>query len=467
MKNNHLTTLFRRFSKKEVRELRKWLLSPVHNQREDVVALFEYLSNEKYLYNDKHLEKERIFQKIFPKQSYDDAKFRQTIFFLNKCIEEYLTYSDLREDEVRLKMALAGVYRKKNMSKAYQKTIRSISSLQEKQNLRNEHFLRNEYLIQKEQYLFFEKQKRNIKMNLQELSDALDTTFFADKLKLSCLMLAHQRVYKAEYAPGLLDDVLSYVENNDILDTPAIAVYYYGYKALTSPDKSYFDHLKKNMFNLGNSFPKAETRDIYLMALNYCIRRNNEGDKAFIRETFELFKKMLEFDLIIENNSLSPWTFANIALNGLQVAEYEWVESFVETYQKYLPEKVRDHFVHYCMARLHFEQKDYDKAMPLLVRTDFDDILLNLNAKTLLLKMYYELTEFDTLESLLESMRTYLHRKDVGYHEPLFKNVIKLTRKLVRVNPYDKNEKAKLRKEIESTNPLRERTWLLEQLEAV
>jgi hypothetical protein len=119
------------------------------------------------------------------------------------------------------------------------------------------------------------------------------------------------------------------------------------------------------------------------------------------------------------------------------------------------------------MARLYFEQNDYDSAMPLLVQTDFDDILLNLNAKTLLVKMYYELLEFDTLENLLESMRTYLHRKDVGYHEPLFKNMIKLTRKLVRVNPYDKNEKAKLKKEIENTNPLRERTWLLEQLEGV
>jgi len=467
MKNSHLSTLFLNFSKKEVRELRKWLISPMHNQREDVIALFEYLSNEKYLYNEKHLEKERIFQKIFPKQRYDDSKLRQTIFFLNKCIEEYLTYSDLREDEVRLKMALAGVYRKKNMSKAYQKTIRSISGLQEKQHLRDEHFLRNEYLLQKEQYLYFEKQKRNIKMNLQELSDALDTTFFADKLKLGCLMLAHQRVYKTEYHPGLLDDVLTYVEENDILDIPAIAVYYYGYKALTSQDRSYFDHLKTHMFNLGNIFPKAEMRDIYLMALNYCIRRNNEGDKAFIRETFELFKKMLELDLLIENNNFSPWTFANIALNGLQLSEYEWVENFIETYKRYLPENVRDHFVHYCMARLYFEQNDYDSAMPLLVQTDFDDILLNLNAKTLLVKMYYELLEFDTLENLLESMRTYLHRKDVGYHEPLFKNMIKLTRKLVRVNPYDKNEKAKLKKEIENTNPLRERTWLLEQLEGV
>lgn len=467
MKNSHLFIIFRNFSKKEVRELRKWLLSPAHNQREDVVALFEYLSNEKHLDNEKYYEKERVFQKLFPKKKYDDAKFRQTIFFLNKCIEEYLIYSDLREDEVRSKMALAGVYRKKNMSKAYQKIIKSIADLQENQNLRNEHFLRNEYLIQKEQYLYFEKQKRNIKMNLQELSNALDITFFADKLKLSCLMLAHQRVYKAEYNPGLLDEVLNYVEENKILDIPAIAVYYYGYKALTSQDKSFFDHLKTHMFNLGETFPKSETRDIYLMALNYCIRRNNEGDKAFIRETFELFKKMLELDLLIENKTFSPWTFANIALNGLQLGEYLWVENFIKAYQTFLPKKVRDHFVHYCMARLHFEKKEYDKAMPLLVQTDFDDILLNLNAKTLLLKMYYELVEFDTLESLLESMRTYLHRKDVGYHEPLFKNVIRLTRKLVRVNPYDKKEKAKLRLEIENTNPLRERTWLLEQLDAM
>jgi hypothetical protein len=43
--------------------------------------------------------------------------------------------------------------------------------------------------------------------------------------------------------------------------------------------------------------------------------------------------------------------------------------------------------------------------------------------------------------------------------------MVKYTKKLVRVNPYDKQKKAALREEIENANPLTERPWLLEQIE--
>jgi len=106
--------------------------------------------------------------------------------------------------------------------------------------------------------------------------------------------------------------------------------------------------------------------------------------------------------------------------------------------------------------------------MRLLASVEYDDILINLNAKSMLLKMFYEQDEFDALESLLESMRTYMQRKKVlGYHQSNYKNMIRYTRKLTRINPYSKLEKDKLKDEIQNTNPLTERKWLLHQLECM
>ena len=100
------------------------------------------------------------------------------------------------------------------------------------------------------------------------------------------------------------------------------------------------------------------------------------------------------------------------------------------------------------------------------MQADYDDILLTLVAKTMLLKIYYELDEINALDSLLGSMHTYLQRKKVmGYHQSNYKNIIRYTRRLLRVAPYDDNQKQKLKAEIEQTNPLTERKWLLEQLD--
>jgi hypothetical protein len=103
--------------------------------------------------------------------------------------------------------------------------------------------------------------------------------------------------------------------------------------------------------------------------------------------------------------------------------------------------------------------------MQLFRQVEYDDILMNLNAKMMQFKMFYEQDELDVVESLLESMRTYLVRKKViGYHKANYKNIIRLTKKMLKINPYNQTQKTKLLNEIEEANPLAERKWLLKQL---
>lgn len=468
MQNSHLTLVLRTLSKKEERELRKWLCSPVHNQREDVVALFEYLMAGDHLREDKFLRKERVFSRIFPQEPYDDAKVRQTMHFLLKAVEEFLIYKEQRGDEVRARMALSSVYRKRKLDRAFRKAVRGVETLQQKAPYRNEQFLRNEYLLQMEKYQFQEGKKRTTEMNLQEVSDALDHTFIADKLRQTCLMLSHQAVYKAEYKIGLLDEVLAYVEQNQLEKLPAIAAYYFVYRSLTGQEdsNSYFERLKQLISDKGRLFPHHELRDIYLMAINYCVSRYNAGDDSMPVELFKLYRNGIENKILLENNALSHFTFRNIVNLGTALKEFDWVNSFINNYQQYLSEKYRETFVQFSKAKLHFTKREFDKAMQLLAQSDFDDILTNLYGKSMLIIMYYEKDELDALESLLGSMRTYIRRRQVtGVHKLAYTNIIKYSRKLIRINPFDRTQVSKLREEVESAKPLPEKEWFLKQLE--
>ena len=58
MKKTRLVEVLRSFDKKELRELKKWLHSPIHNQREDVRQLFAYLID------GKRLDKEHLIENI-------------------------------------------------------------------------------------------------------------------------------------------------------------------------------------------------------------------------------------------------------------------------------------------------------------------------------------------------------------------------------------------------------------------
>ena len=108
--------------------------------------------------------------------------------------------------------------------------------------------------------------------------------------------------------------------------------------------------------------------------------------------------------------------------------------------------------------------------MQLLTQVEYNDTLMNLNAKNMLVKMFYEEDEFDALDSLLSSMRTYLTRKKVvGYHKSFITNFIKLTKKLLKTSPYNKVQIEKLRLDIMEAAPMAssEREWLLRQLSKI
>lgn len=466
MQKSSLVGILRTFTKKEFRELRKWIISPMHNQRKDVAKLIGYLMEDGHLYNDSFLKKEAIYKWIYGKEPFNDAKIRQTIYFTTNCVEEFLIYRELMDDRIKVKTALSRVFRNRKLDKPFQKNLKETQKLQKGQIYRNGQFFHNEYNIQWEKYHYLTGFQR-MGLELNDISNALDVMYLADKLRLSCFILAHQSVYKKEeYQIEMLEELLEVIKTKNFLDYPAIAIYYYGYMAqIEKDDESHFYNLKKEIIENGHLFPTSEMQNIYLMALNYCIAKINASIRHYLREAFELYKQGLEQRFLMDEGILSRYTFINVVTNATILKEYDWIESFIEEYNHYLEDKYRDNIVSYSKGRLHFERKEYDKALLLFSQVEYDDILINLNAKVMQLQMFYEQDELDVLESLLESMRTYLVRKKViGYHRDNYKNIIRLTKKLVKVNPFSTAQKSKLQKEIEASSPLTEKKWLLEKL---
>ena len=462
MEKSQLAGLVETLNKKEIRDLRKWLRSPSHNQQDPVIALFEYLTTDP----KPSWEKEAAFECAFPGQVFDDARLRQAMHFLLRAVEDYLAWQEWSSESINRQIVLAGIYRKRKLSSSFQKVTSDARKTLDQQPYRNEWFYRQEYLLQSEQYKFLEGKKQLVPMNLQEISDALDYSFITDKLRQACLMLAHQTVYKAEYSQGLLENILNYIRERELYRTPAIGIYYYVYYSLIDKtNESHFESLKSLLSEHGALFPKEELWDIYVMAINYGVGRLNAGVTRFYRETFELYREGLANGALLKEGQLSRWTYLNIVAIGVVLKEFEWVESFIADFQDYIDAEDRRSFVDYCLARLYYEQGHYERAMDHLIHVEYEGFLMTLNARIILAKIYYVREEEEPLLSLLESTRAYMQRKKVlGYHKSNYSNVLRSFKKLVRVNPYSKTQIEKLRKEVESTNPLTERPWLLEQL---
>ena len=122
----------------------------------------------------------------------------------------------------------------------------------------------------------------------------------------------------------------------------------------------------------------------------------------------------------------------------------------------------------FAKAKLLFQKMAYDEAMDEFSLVKENDILLNLSSKHSLLKIYYKQDYHDLMLSLSGSMSKYIQRKDVSEtHRKVYESIIRLMKKLVKVNPYSKPDIKKLRTEIEQTAtlPYSEKEWLLEQVD--
>jgi len=155
-------------------------------------------------------------------------------------------------------------------------------------------------------------------------------------------------------------------------------------------------------------------------------------------------------------------TYHNIVAIGLRINDLDWTEQFIDQYKNKLEKRYRESSYSFNRARLAYRKKDYDEAMILLQKSNYRNMLLNLAARTLLAKIYFEKKETELLYSHLDAFSNYIRRKHVlGYHKTNYQNIIKYTRRLLNLNFYDKEECAAMRAAIQNEPILTEKEWLL------
>jgi hypothetical protein len=255
--------------------------------------------------------------------------------------------------------------------------------------------------------------------------------------------------------------VLAHVEAAEGLpEVPAVAVYYRCYRALCGSEAD-FAEFRNLLTAHWQRFSPAEMRDLWLLAVNYCIRRLNTGERSFVQTAFDLYREGMDNGILLEGGFLSAFTYKNIMQLGLRLQEYGWVEQFLDSAKQYLEPRVRDNTYRYNRAFFHFYRREYADAMRLLVRTELDDVYNQLDARHLLLVCYWELGEWDALASLLDSFASYLKRqKNIGYQRDNYENLIRFTRRRLELQPSDTVGLARLREEIASAQRLAGREWL-------
>ena len=332
MEKSKLLQVLRRLEKREISALRKFLHSPFFNTREDVRRLYEFLLPS--LHKPQHLVKEKVFHTLFPDRPYSDRDFHLLVSYLFKLVEKYLATREFLQDELEVKTQLMKSYRQRHLPGHFQYTVGQLRRALHASEVEDSQYYERQRDIYWEEYQMKVATDPSRKLNLEELTRTTEIAFFAQKMRQICLLTAQRSVYTIEDPLTAQLPFFDYLEAQELTQIPTIGIYFHGYYLLRGEgEATHFPRFKILLFDHSQQFSLTETRELYLLAVNFCVRQVNEGNRGYFREMFELYQRGLELEVLLENGQLSRFTYHNAVASAIQIQSFDWARQMIVEYR--------------------------------------------------------------------------------------------------------------------------------------
>ncbi len=460
MKSSILIKTWEALSEAQRKQAVRAVQSPLLNQRKEVALLLDFIAKHA---DKKTWTKEAAFQFVYKKRPYDDGKMRHLMAYLLEVIRLGLAWQGWLEDQPAVDLALCRELKKTGDSELLERELARAKAALEKSPDRHDGYYFRRFLLEQEIWELGRQKHRGGVDNVAEINNAFGAYVAVNSLRQGCILLAQQNVSNVSAVIPYLPETLRLVEQGHFEHNEAVNTWHASYTALAEPDREErFLRLKNLIAQNGPIFPEADLRDLYILAINVCIRRINAADKKFMREAFDLYRGGLARKVFLENGYLSKTTYRNVLNIAVAVGEWDWALAYLREFEVYLPPRDRDNIFRYNLATYHFRKREYGKALELLRHVEMRDILENFDVRRMMVRMYYELGEIQALESLLDSFDIYLRRhKEGGYHREMYRNFVRFLKKIIAPVERKRGEKEKLLSDISTTSLLAEREWLI------
>ncbi len=476
MKDRKIIKALSKLTVYELNSFRKFLISPYFNQNEACIVFFDLINEAlRQEQNFEEISNEAIWQKVYGEALYIDVKLRKLSSDLFALFEDFIAQKALEGDEAQTLYLKLKAYKNRNLKELYSSAVSMVEYSNKKQKDKNAEFYLNQFNVEKtlldlkeQDDMIERKSNLDSNLNLEEISINLDVFYIAEKLKYYVTLLDLNKNYNLNKKILGIELILKLAKSPVFKDYPPIAIYYTISLSLTEDqNEEHFFRLKELINEYLYLFPEQEAKSIFEHCITYAVTKVNKGSSLFEKEAFELYNKGLDERLLLYDNKISATNFRNIVGFACKIGEYDWVENFIETYSIHLEEKTRESNVSFCLARLEGYRKNFRKVIGHLANTEYTEVFQALLSRTLLLWSYYELKEIDSLAFLLNSFKLYLDREKtlVTQRKTPYYNLIKYVRILIKYNSRDKEKLRKLQMEIETTEWIVSKAWLLEKVE--
>lgn len=411
-------------------------------------------------------DRKDVFKSIFPGLPFDDKKLRYLFSDFQEAAEVLLTTRALQSEPATGKRLLSTELARRGAGKNYLSHYNKDAETGSGDAPGSSDRFFSEFSREETHLLHYLPQRPRGETNIAATVRCLDLFYLVKKLQLLCEMVNVRNVLAVHHETTLSDEISSALQKGAYTDVPAVTAWYRVWLTLTEPDKeTHFFALRDTLLASKQEFPKKELRDLYQYLMNYCIRRINTGDTAYVSTLLSIYKVLLTDGILFNGDEISQWDYKNITAIGIRAGEPEWTIGFIEEFRQKLPPAERDNAYLYNLAYYHFNTGQRSRALSMLQMVEFNDLYYQLDSRVILLKCYFENGDEDAFFYHASAFRLFLARnKQVSaYQRTVYRNLLKFTTRILRANG-DRKKLDTIREEVERGRNVADIGWVLKQL---
>ncbi|MDO8969185.1 MAG: hypothetical protein Q7U74_00765 [Saprospiraceae bacterium] len=394
--------------------------SPYFTSSPLLLKLYALLKKEYPAFDAARLNKEKIYDALYPGKPFNDGALRVLVREFSKITEDFLVFESLKNDEAARQKALTQWYGAHNLYAEFEKSTLALLAKMEQQPYRDVEYFNDAADLLASYFFHQHTEKYTLDDQvLTQLMESADRSYILLKLRLASEMKNRERILSKQYEMPLLNEALAIGEAGLLQDNVPFALYRLlltMYETGENPEA--FQSLKDLLFQQIGVLRPFDQSMLLTQLTNYAVRQLNKGNSGFNQEVFELYQLALVHKLVLSNGKIEAALYQNIVSTGCKEKAFAWTEQFVEEYAPFLEADIRQDCKTMALALVCFNRSNYDQAIQMINEHRFFNVLIQMSARVILAKAWFEkflqdIECYGLLVSQLESNEKSIRRNRV------------------------------------------------------
>lgn len=485
MKEIKLTSLIKTFSAEEIKEFRKFAASPYFNEGRNPLPLINEVLKYYPDFDQPGFKKENLYCAIYPGEKINLTAFDKQLSRAAALADKFLLQKGLEKDGDRMLAVHAKELSKRNLNKLFESKIKEAEARIALNSPYDTHYfetVRDLEVIKVDNLLgnrdsYSNKDKFFARGNYNLLDMIFKFILSIEDIALVCyemnMDIEKSLAYKAaEFID--IEGIIGMLKGSGNKYSGVLELKYRELNALMKPGKNnylaYKELFKGNLPGMGwgakfNSF---------IIVSSICIINRQHDVKFFNTELYEINKFKVDENSYAFSEELYTYLplYVSLLSSFINNRDTEYLDKLIEGFGSRIDPAHKESFISYSFMQKMFLEKRFDDALRYHSMVNYEHNLIRINARILLIQLYYEAGYTEELLSLLDAAKKYFSSmKNYSRHKiDVILRFLKITKKLAKIKAAGSGDTEDLKHEVYSETEIQGKAWLREkiaELEAV